>query len=100
MVIPQENEKDLAEIPKNIKDKLEILPVKWIDEVLELALRTCSHAKPSASRLSEQREAQPEDGTWRAKRSVPHIFSRLCKNSTAIDTGWAPGHRKFCVTSW
>ncbi len=38
MLIPSENEKDLAEIPENIKDKLEIRPVKWIDEVLEIAL--------------------------------------------------------------
>jgi ATP-dependent Lon protease len=38
VLIPLENEKDLAEIPKNIKDKLTIIPVKWIDEVLEHAL--------------------------------------------------------------
>ena len=38
VLIPQENEKDLAEIPKNIKDKLTIIPVKWIDQVLEHAL--------------------------------------------------------------
>ena len=38
VLIPKENEKDLAEIPKNIKDKLTIVPVKWIDEVLEQAL--------------------------------------------------------------
>ena len=38
VLIPQENEKDLAEIPKNIKDKLDIVPVKWIDEVLQHAL--------------------------------------------------------------
>ena len=38
MLIPQENEKDLAEIPKNIKDKLTIIPVKWIDQVLQHAL--------------------------------------------------------------
>ncbi|MCZ8130329.1 MAG: endopeptidase La [Steroidobacteraceae bacterium] len=37
-LIPAENEKDLAEIPDNIKDKLEIRAVKWIDEVLEVAL--------------------------------------------------------------
>ena len=37
-VIPEENEKDLAEIPKNIKDKLTIVPVKWIDQVMEHAL--------------------------------------------------------------
>jgi ATP-dependent Lon protease len=39
VLIPLENEKDLAEIPKNIKDKLSIVPVKWIDEVLERALQ-------------------------------------------------------------
>ena len=39
VLIPHENEKDLVEIPKNIKDKLNILPVKWIDQVLELALQ-------------------------------------------------------------
>jgi len=38
VLIPHENEKDLAEIPKNIKDKLAIVPVKWIDQVLEHAL--------------------------------------------------------------
>ena len=38
VLIPSDNEKDLAEIPKNIKDKLTIVPVKWIDAVLEHAL--------------------------------------------------------------
>ncbi|MEO1247467.1 MAG: endopeptidase La [Pseudomonadota bacterium] len=38
VLIPLENEKDLAEIPKNIKDKLTIVPVKWIDDVLQHAL--------------------------------------------------------------
>ncbi len=38
VLIPQDNEKDLAEIPKNIKDKLTIVPVKWIDQVMEHAL--------------------------------------------------------------
>jgi len=38
VLIPEENRKDLVEIPKNIKDALDIRPVKWIDQVLELAL--------------------------------------------------------------
>jgi ATP-dependent Lon protease len=38
VLIPEENVRDLAEIPDNIKNKLEIIPVKWIDKVLELAL--------------------------------------------------------------
>jgi len=39
VLIPEDNRKDLAEIPKNVKDKLDILPVKWIDQVLEVALQ-------------------------------------------------------------
>ena len=38
VLIPQENEKDLAEIPQNIKDGLKIIPVSHVDEVLRLAL--------------------------------------------------------------
>ncbi len=38
VIIPEENEKDLVEIPDNIKKALEIHPVRWIDEVLEIAL--------------------------------------------------------------
>jgi ATP-dependent Lon protease len=38
VLIPKDNEKDLAEVPDNVKKGLEIRPVKWIDEVLSLAL--------------------------------------------------------------
>ncbi|MBM1144094.1 endopeptidase La [Alcanivorax sp. ZXX171] len=38
VLIPQENERDLKEIPENIKQALDIRPVKWIDQVLEVAL--------------------------------------------------------------
>jgi ATP-dependent Lon protease len=38
VIIPEENERDLVEIPKNIKQNLDIKPVRWIDEVLEIAL--------------------------------------------------------------
>lgn len=38
VIIPHENERDLKEIPDAIKDALEIHPVKWIDQVLEIAL--------------------------------------------------------------
>ncbi len=40
VLIPLENTKDLTEIPKKIKDDLEILPVEWIDEVVKHALET------------------------------------------------------------
>jgi len=39
VLIPWENERELAEIPKNIKQNLELRPVRWIDEVLEVALQ-------------------------------------------------------------
>jgi ATP-dependent Lon protease len=39
VIIPKENERDLKEIPDNIKADLQIKPVKWIDEVLQLALQ-------------------------------------------------------------
>ncbi|MCH2558522.1 MAG: endopeptidase La [Alcanivorax sp.] len=38
VLIPHENERDLKEIPENIKEALDIRPVKWIDQVLEVAL--------------------------------------------------------------
>src|SRR5476651_326775 len=38
VMIPEENRKDLVEIPDNIKGKLDVRPVRWIDEVLEIAL--------------------------------------------------------------
>lgn len=39
VLIPFENTRDLEDIPSNIKDQLEIKPVRWIDEVLEIALQ-------------------------------------------------------------
>ncbi len=39
VMIPEENIKDLADIPDNVKNTLEIIPVRWIDRVLEVALQ-------------------------------------------------------------
>ncbi|MCP5299247.1 MAG: endopeptidase La [Chromatiaceae bacterium] len=47
VIIPEENERDLVEIPKNIKQNLDIKPVRWIDEVLEIAL--ADRPKPRAT---------------------------------------------------
>jgi ATP-dependent Lon protease len=49
VLIPEENVRDLAEIPDNIKNKLEIIPVRWIDQVLEHALER----KPEATSVAE-----------------------------------------------
>lgn len=40
VMIPEENVKDLADIPDNVKNHLEIIPVRWIDRVLEVALQS------------------------------------------------------------
>jgi ATP-dependent Lon protease len=40
VIIPKENERDLKEIPDNIKADLKIMPVKWIDEALDIALES------------------------------------------------------------
>jgi len=46
-IIPQENLKDLADIPEVIKSKLEIVPVRWVEEVLKLALERMPEPKPA-----------------------------------------------------
>ena len=46
VLIPRDNEKDLVDIPKNIKDKISIVPVRWIDEVLQLTLQNMPVPKP------------------------------------------------------
>jgi ATP-dependent Lon protease len=53
VLIPQENEKDLVEIPKNIKDKLNIIPVRWIDQVLELSLQHMPAPKENEADVSK-----------------------------------------------
>jgi ATP-dependent Lon protease len=53
VLIPEENIKDLVEIPDNIKNRLEIHPVKWIDQVLELALEQKPQPKPLAEEVVE-----------------------------------------------
>lgn len=46
VLIPEENVKDLQEIPENVKNQLEIIPVRWIDQVLEIALERVPDALP------------------------------------------------------
>jgi ATP-dependent Lon protease len=59
VIIPQENEKDLKEIPDNIKADLEIVPVKWIDEVLERAL---AYSPESDAHKEKVRKKQEKEG--------------------------------------
>ena len=57
VMIPEENVKDLVEIPDNIKNRLEIIPVKWIDQVLEIALER--KPQPLAAAAEAAPAAQP-----------------------------------------
>ncbi len=56
VVIPEENRKDLTEIPENILTKLDVRPVRWIDQVLDIALQTVPVPK---SREGVELEAGP-----------------------------------------
>ncbi len=59
VLIPAENEKDLVEIPENIKQNLLIKPVQWIDEVLEVALQY-TPVPVERSMIEEQTKADVE----------------------------------------
>jgi|TARA_B110000211_G_scaffold234264_1_gene303209 ATP-dependent Lon protease len=64
VIIPKENEKDLREIPQNIQENLEIIPVAWIDEVLDIALE--SKPEPLVGEIVSKDEAQiKKDGKSR-----------------------------------
>jgi len=58
VLIPEENVKDLADIPENVKGQLEIVPVKWIDKVLEVALER--QPEPLPDEEVKPVEAKPE----------------------------------------
>ena len=51
VLIPEDNVKDLQDIPENVKNGLEIVPVKWIDKVLEVALVSMPQALPDEEPL-------------------------------------------------
>jgi ATP-dependent Lon protease len=66
VLIPDDNVKDLAEIADNIKEKLDIRPVKWIDEVLQVAL---THM-PTPTATPETKAAEPL-GAEKRRRKGP-----------------------------
>ncbi|MDP3776728.1 endopeptidase La [Methylotenera sp.] len=63
VLIPQQNVKDLADIPENIKNHLDIHPVQWIDDVLALALATKPVPLPESVDANDNvtKEVQPAD---------------------------------------
>src|SRR5881628_780529 len=56
LILPKDNEKDLADIPKNVLDTLNVFMVQTMDEVLKIAL-----AEPLAGRLPAEPQAEPVD---------------------------------------
>jgi len=60
VLIPEENRKDLAEIPKNVKEKLDIRPVRWIDEVLQVALLHQPTPLPESVAKETARKPKPK----------------------------------------
>ena len=71
VLIPHENEKDLAEIPNNVKAGLEIKPVRWIDEVFAFALERLPESIDETADEANVESAN-EDGQITQDRPVAH----------------------------
>jgi ATP-dependent Lon protease len=63
VLIPDENVKDLVDIPDNVKNRLEILPVKWIDQVLEIALERKPEPLPDTAEAAPLPPAEEKPAT-------------------------------------
>lgn len=67
VLIPEDNVKDLQDIPENVKNRLEIVPVKWIDQVLQVALETVPVGlpddEPSKANEEPAKPAAPPAGS-------------------------------------
>ena len=71
VMIPEENVKDLQEIPENAKNRLEIVPVRWIEKVLEVALERPPQPLPEdEAAKADAKPAQPEAAA--AAEVLPH----------------------------
>ncbi|MES9978395.1 MAG: endopeptidase La, partial [Candidatus Thiodiazotropha sp. 6PLUC5] len=68
VIIPEENERDLVDIPKNIKENLDIIPVRWIDEVLQIALNDVP--QPKQTKETKGAESTSKRGAKRSQEAV------------------------------
>ena len=91
MIIPEENHKDLADIPKAVTQGMKIVPVRWIDEVLDIALerpltprRAPAAAVPAAASRASQRRS-------RTSSTEPACACRR------VETRWKPASRWLSV---
>jgi len=76
VIIPEDNRKDLSEIPANVTDGLTIIPVKWIDEVLDLALERPLGPAPKAATNKRREKADQSLVIVPPKRRVPAVRPR------------------------
>ena len=72
VLIPADNERDLKEIPDNIKADLEIIPVRWIDQVLEHALEYQPTPLSGDKKASSDKDAKQEDKSSDEKQINTH----------------------------
>ena len=68
ILIPEQNMKDLVDIPSDVKDSLSIVPVRWIDQVIELALTR----KPSKKKGKTKTSHDPEKKYVRMDKPISH----------------------------
>ena len=68
ILIPEQNMKDLVDIPSDVKDSLSIVPVRWIDQVIELALTR----KPSKKKGKTKTSHNPEKKYVRMDKPISH----------------------------
>jgi len=71
VLIPEENQKDLAEIPETIKSALDIRPVRWIDQVLEVALERVPEPRPENKEPPSESKSK-DDGTSESGQLTTH----------------------------
>jgi len=71
VLIPDENRRDLTDMPDNVKEDLEIIPVKWIDEVLDLALTGTPKAlsEEEKAKAAVDKENQEKDSSQNSIRT-------------------------------
>jgi ATP-dependent Lon protease len=72
VLIPEENVKDLQDIPANAKDHLEIIPVRWIDQVLKIALEREPEPLPDEEVVAEPDKAAAKPPPAVGSDALPH----------------------------
>lgn len=70
VVIPADNERDLVDIPENIKSDLEIVPVRWIDEVLAQALQSLPSPRPKSGSGQTKSRSTKKSSARKSKQDV------------------------------